>query len=49
MKQITNLVTVNTTYSKSKAARILMQSSDDYECLFMDFTRNQESEDFDAE
>ena len=40
MKQITNLVTINTSYSKSKAARILMHES--YECLFMDFTRNQE-------
>ncbi len=40
MKEITNLITVNTRYSKSKAARILVRSS--YECLFMDFTRNQE-------
>ncbi len=40
MKEITNLITIDTEYSKSKAARILMRSG--YECLFMDFTRNQE-------
>ena len=40
MKGITNLTSVNTSYSKAKAVEILKRS--DYECLFMDLARNQE-------
>ena len=41
MKQITNIITINTGYSKGKAVDILKKGG--YECLFLDFGRNQES------
>lgn len=41
MKRITNIITINTSYSKSKAVDILKKGG--YDCLFLDFGRNQES------
>ncbi len=41
MKEITNLITINTGYSKKKATEILKGGG--YDALFMDFTRNQET------
>ncbi|MHC1610741.1 MAG: hypothetical protein ACXQTW_03930 [Candidatus Methanospirareceae archaeon] len=38
---ITNLITINTSYSKEKAAEILKRGG--YDSLFIDFTRNQEN------
>ncbi|MHC1635017.1 MAG: hypothetical protein ACXQTS_00090 [Candidatus Methanospirareceae archaeon] len=40
MREIINLVTANTRYSKEKATSILKDS--DYSCLFLNFPRNQE-------
>jgi hypothetical protein len=40
-REITNLITINTSYSKEKATEILKRGG--YDALFMDFTRNQES------
>ncbi len=40
MREITNLVTVNTSYSKKKAVDILKRG--DFECLFIDLARSQE-------
>ena len=39
--EITNLITINTSYSKKKATEILKRGG--YDALFMDFTRNQET------
>ncbi|MHC1623015.1 MAG: hypothetical protein ACXQTR_00295 [Candidatus Methanospirareceae archaeon] len=38
---ITNLITINTSYSKEKATEILKRGG--YDSLFLDFTRNQET------
>jgi len=40
-REITNLITINTGYSKEKATAILKRGG--YDSLFMDFTRNQET------
>ena len=40
-KEIANLITINTSYSKEKATEILKRGG--YDSLFMDFTRNQET------
>ncbi|MCW3141509.1 MAG: hypothetical protein N2V72_04920 [Methanophagales archaeon] len=40
-REITNLITINTSYSKEKATEILKRGG--YDTLFMDFTRNQEA------
>ncbi len=40
MKELTNLISVNTSYSKEKVVKILKRGG--YDCLFIDFSRNQE-------
>jgi len=40
MKELTNLITINTSYSKEKVVEILKKN--DYDCIFLDLARNQE-------